>query len=113
MQKECDDSDDSDGENGSDWKDGAYGKDRSNGNCLFERKQNVAYHDGDLVNGQKNRVDSAEICEQQDLTALLFSYVLENYHDKYDRSCWLKNEVIKSIETTGKFLFFSNEKSSD
>ena len=44
MQIKCDESDEEDGSDGKD------------GNCSFERKQNVAYHDGDLVKGLENRV---------------------------------------------------------
>merc|ERR1712098_696666 len=50
---------------------------------------------GDPVDGMKNRVDSADICEQQcraRADCLGFSYVPQ-YDGDYSRTCWLKNNL--------------------
>ncbi|KAL5267021.1 hypothetical protein ACHWQZ_G004161 [Mnemiopsis leidyi] len=90
--------DESDGE-GSDDSDDETEK------CAFRRESNIAYYNGDLLDGRKNLVDSADICEKQCSSradCIGFSYVPNNpAFGEFSRSCWLKNNLSDKREGEG------------
>ena len=93
VREKCDDDDDDD--------DSDDGKDT----CAFRRESNIAYYNGDLLDGRENLVDSADICEKQCSSradCIGFSYVPNNPEmGEFSRSCWLKNNLSDKREGNG------------